>query len=99
MHLILNIYSGLGTLVSNHSWNTPAFHYGIGVFQGDSLSVAIFDMVMNLYFDSLCPLKFHCAYNFTNVDADMFLSTSIYADDACIVTKGVSEVTQEQINF
>ena len=87
--LISNLYHGLGAIVSTSNWSTPVFHYGKGVFQGDPLSVAIFDMVINLYVDALTPLQDQCVYRFSKTENQMMLS--IFADDICIVTSGVKE--------
>ena len=87
--LISNLYHGLGAIVSTSDWSTPVFHYGKGVFQGDPLSVAIFDMVINLHVDALTPLQDQCVYRFSKTENDMMLS--IFADDICIVTSGVKE--------
>lgn len=69
-------------------WSTVLFPYGVGVFQGDPLSVAIFEMIMNLCSDSLESLKPPCAYKLS-VHHDVFLS--IFANDTAIITRGTEE--------
>lgn len=87
--LVADLYTGLQATVLTNNWSTAVFRYGVGVFQGDPLSVAIFDMIMNLYTDSLESLKPLCAYQLSSVDHDMFLS--IFADDTAIITRGTEE--------
>lgn len=87
--LIADLYNGLGAVVSTKDWCTPVFNYGTGVLQGDPLSVAIFDMVINLYADAVKPLEVHCAYFFSKSANQMLLSS--FADDMCIVSRGIKE--------
>ena len=46
-------YSGLQAKVVTAEWETPMFPLEIGVYQGDTLSVMIFNTVMNTLVDTL----------------------------------------------
>ena len=89
VRLVSNLYRGLRALILTSSWCTRDFHYGVGIFQGDPLSVGIFDMVMNLYTNAIEPLASRCAYQFTSLDLGLF--NSIFVDDAAVVTRGIKE--------
>ena len=89
-NLISNIYCGLRAVICTDDWCTSNFPYEVGVFQGDPLSVAIFDMVFNLYTDALESLAPTCAYQFSSVAQNSFLCS--FADDAVVVTRGPHEI-------
>ena len=89
VRLVEHLYEDLRAMVATDQWRTREFVYGVGVFQGDPLSVAIFDMVMNLFVDALEPLESRCAYDFSSLNVSLF--NSIFADDAATVTRGVKE--------
>ena len=44
----------LNSVVTTHSWETPLLSQQKGVYQGDPLSVVIFNTVMNTHFWTLC---------------------------------------------
>ena len=51
--LIQAIYDGLSASVMTPDWSTPAFSLWIGVYQGDPLSVIIFNTIINAMVDTL----------------------------------------------
>ena len=57
----------------------------IGVFQGDPLSVAIFNTVMCTLIEALHPLR-HLGYNFSQSQRTIHLLQ--YADDTCLMGNG-----------
>ena len=76
------LYSGLNATVITESWDTPLVSLQKGVYQGDPLSVVIFNTVMNTLVDTIT----------TRIDLGYQLSGSLrrvnilqYADDTCLV--------------
>lgn len=67
---------------------TPWFRFGIGVFQGCTVSTILFNVAFNTSFEHLSVLEDECAYNFFPKAGKPFIRTFItgYADDLGIVT-------------
>lgn len=86
-NMVSDFYSGLTATVSTRTGSTQSIPLRIGVYQGDPLSVTIFNTVMNTYVDSLKRFQ-ELGYKFTssNQSLDIFQ----YADDTCLVTDGPS---------
>ena len=59
VELVNVLYINLTAPVVTPSWSTASFGMEIGVFQGDLLSVSIFNVVINTLVD---PLVRHCLY-------------------------------------
>ena len=59
-----NMYSFLAVVVQTQSWTMKKFPYRISVFQGDPLSVVIFNMITSLFADSLLGSQLKSAYHF-----------------------------------
>ena len=55
--LIQAMYDGLSASVMTPDWSTPAFSLQIGVYQGDPLSVIIFNTIINTMVDTLKAYK------------------------------------------
>ena len=64
VELVRNLYINLTVSVITPSWSTASFDMEIGVFQGDPLSVSIFNVVINTLVDPLVQLCLHLGYQF-----------------------------------
>ena len=82
---ITNLYTDLTGIVRTKQWTTAAFHLGIGVFQGDPLSVSIFNMVMNTLVDTLSE---HRNFGYTLSQSSHTCNHLQYADDNCLIGDG-----------
>ena len=80
--LIQAFYSGLAAKVSSGSWVTPATLIQLGVYQGDPLSVVIFNTVINTLVDTL-KSKVDLGYRFSHSQQPINLLQ--YADDTCLI--------------
>ena len=79
-----SLYSNLSATVSTGSWSTRSIPLQIGVYQGDPLSVAIFNTVMVTLTDALKANK-QLGYRLAGKTTSNVLQ---YADDTCIVANG-----------
>ena len=75
--------SGLSAAISTDEWSTPPVPLGIGVYQGDPLSVVIFLTVMNTLSDSLHS---RADLGYTLPSSSIRVNHLLYADDACVVS-------------
>ena len=50
INLVREFYSGLSVLVATKRWCTGRMPISIGIFQGDPLSVVIFNLVANMLY-------------------------------------------------
>ena len=91
---ISNLYSGLSATITANNWATPPVPLQNGVFQGDPLSVVIFNTIMCTLINALKPLK-HLGYNMSGSKHSVHLLQ--YADDTCLVVNGPS-ACQELLN-
>ena len=78
---IRSLYSSLGATVSSKSWSTRFIPLNVGVYQGDPLSVTIFNTVMATLADALKTNR-HLGYNLSGGRSTNILQ---YADDTCLV--------------
>ena len=79
---VSSLYSNLCAVVSTHQWITNPFHIQIGVYQGDPLSAAIFNVVINLLLHTIqsqCP---HLGYHFSS--SSVVMPALQYADDTAL---------------
>ena len=83
--VVANLYTDLNVIVTSPSWVTTPIPFQIGVYQGDPLSVVIFNSVMSTLAESLKQLK-GLGYKFSN--SSRSLSVLQYADDTCLVADG-----------
>ena len=85
--LVFRYYESLIAMVEVPDvFQTSPFHFGIGVFQGCTLSPLLFNIVIQLLLDSLEKPAFQpYAYRFSSVQ-DCSLLSSAYADDVELVT-------------
>ena len=83
--IISNLYTGLTGIVRTKQWTSSPFHLGIGVFQGDPLSVSIFNTVMNTLVDTLSE---HKSMGYTFTKSSHTCNHLQYADDTCLIGDG-----------
>ena len=88
---VSNLYSGLSAIITADNWATSAVPLQIGVYQGDPLSVVIFNTVMCTLIDALKPLH-HLGYKLSG--SRHSISLLQYADDTCLVADGPSSCQQ-----
>ena len=81
---IKSLYSNLGATVSSRSWSTRPIPLKTGVYQGDPLSVSIFNTVMATLADALKADR-HLGYSLSRATNTNVLQ---YADDTCLVANG-----------
>jgi len=81
--LMQSMYTGLSATISSDEWCTAPVPLGVGVYQGDPLSVAIFLTVINTLSDTLCTRR---DLGFTLPSSSVTINHLLYADDACVVS-------------
>ena len=86
-NIVSSLYSSLSAAIITENWATPFIPLQIGVYQGDPLSVVVFNTIMCTLIDALKPLK-HLGYNFSGSKHSVHLLQ--YADDTCLVGDGPS---------
>ena len=80
--ILQSLYSGLGGKVITRNWETPIVPLNIGVYQGDPLSVVIFNTVINTLVDTL-QSKIDLGYTLSNSTRKVNLLQ--YADDTFLL--------------
>ena len=91
---VSSLYSGLSATITSDKWATSCVPLQTGVYQGDPLSVVIFNTIMCTLIDALKPLQ-HLGYNISGTKHSVHLLQ--YADDTCLVANGPSSC-QELLN-
>ena len=82
------LYSNLTVQVRTPDWQTGMIPFQKGVFQGDPLSVSIFNMVINMYVDQISsPRHLSLAYEYSYSNSHLLLTQ--FADDTSIITNSV----------
>ena len=76
------LYKGLHAKVITAEWETPVISLQKGVYQGDPLSVVIFNTVMNTLLDTV-SLRTDLGYRFSN--SRRRVNILQYADDTCLI--------------
>ena len=76
------LYSGLNASMITESWETPLVSLQKGVYQGDPLSVVIFNTVMNTLVDTVST-RINLGYQFSA--SSRRINILHYADDTCLV--------------
>ena len=84
-NIVTNFYTGLSASVNTSAGRTKAIPLQIGVYQGDPLSVTIFNTVMNTYLEGLKRFR-QSGYRFSK--SVQSLCVLQYADDTCLVSDG-----------
>lgn len=93
--LVENFYDGISGKILNDKWSTPEFPFQTGVYQGDPLSVAIFNTVINTLVDTL-KSRLDLGYKLSN--SNYHINTLQYADDTCLVAN-CPAACQELLNI
>ena len=78
------LYSGLNATVITTNWETPLIPLKRGVYQGDPLSVVIFNTVMNTLVDTIST-RIELGYQFNFSSSTRKINILQYADDTCLV--------------
>lgn len=87
VRLIKNMNFSLSVLILTNSWSTSSFPLQVGIFQGDPLSVVIFNLVINLYVEFSQESYLQLGYCFSGSSYTVPLLQ--YADDSCLVSNSV----------
>ena len=87
INLVRAFYSGLSVVVKTATWVTDNIPFTIGIYQGDPMSVIIFNLVANLFVELITENYSHLGYHFTG--SDLALSLLQYADDSCLVSNSI----------
>ena len=85
LNTVSNIYSDLSAIKTGPTWSTTSVPLRTGVYQGDPLSVVIFNTVMSTLADSLRAHQ-HLRYTLSGGNASTNLL--LYADDTCLIADG-----------
>ena len=80
--IVQALYSGLNAKIITAEWETSVIPLQKGVYQGDPLSVVIFNTVMNTLLDTI-SLRPDLGYQFSN--SQRRVNILQYADDTCLV--------------
>ena len=91
LRVVSSIYTDLSAIVTCKKWSTNTIPLHLGVYQGDPLSVAIFNTVMATLADTL-KADHSLGYRFSNSPREM--SILQYADDTCLVANGPASCQQ-----
>ena len=80
--LIFDYYDRLMATVKVDDWSTPLFQYGIGVFQGCTMSTILFNITFNLLYEWLknCPVE---PFLLEGVP----IRETLFADDIAFITR------------
>ena len=83
---VSDLYRGLVGIVRTKEWSTKSFPMEVGVFQGDPLSVIIFNTVMNKLVDTITQSHHHLGYSLSSANQSCNLLQ--FADDTSLLGKG-----------
>ena len=83
---VSDLYRGLVGIVRTKEWSTKPLPMEVGVFQGDPLSVIIFNTVMNTLVDTITQSYHHLGYSLSSANQSCNLLQ--FADDASLLGKG-----------
>ena len=84
-------------MVQTQAWSTKSFPYRVGVFQGDPLSVAIFNMITCLFADAVLQSELNSAYRFEATGDSLQLLS--FADDAVLMANSVQNLQKQTDAF
>ena len=83
---VSDLYQGLVGVVRTKEWSTKPFPMEVGIFQGDPLSVIIFNTVMNTLMDTITQSQHHLGYTMSTTNQPCNLLQ--FADDTSLLGKG-----------
>ena len=83
--MVKNFYCGLGASIQLSNGCTDYIPLQMGLYQGDPLSVTIFNTVRNTYLECLKAFQTG-GYKFTNSKQSLYVLQ--YTDDTCLVPDG-----------
>ena len=87
--LVSSLYESQQAVITCKQWESKPVDLTVGIFQGDPLSVSIFNTTINLLLDHIhhaCP---NAGYRFSSTTRE--LSTLQYADDTCLIVNSVKK--------
>ena len=85
---LISLYDGLTAVIATDKWTTAPIYLQLGVYQGDPLSVFIFNTVMNTLVDSITQRCAHLGYSINSVSGKINILQ--YADDTSLIDDGPS---------
>lgn len=85
--LISSTYSGLSAAVRSREWMSPSIPFKRGVFQGDPLSVVIFNTVINTLVDATLQHT-SLGYSLSGIHPPSPINLLQYADDSSFLADG-----------
>ena len=80
--ILESLYSDLSAAILTPEWSTPSIPLKIGVYQGDPLSVVVFNTVINTLVDTL---QVRNDLGYTLSDSTHRINLLQYADDTCVI--------------
>ena len=83
---VSDLYRGLVGVVRTKEWSTKPFTMEVGVFQGDPLSVIIFNTVMNTLVDTITQSHHHLGYSLSSANQSYNLLQ--FAGNTSLLGKG-----------
>ena len=83
--VVSHLYNGLGATITSSSWTTQPIPLQVAVYQGDPLSVVVFNRVMATLVDALRVDSF---WGYTFSQSSRLVDVLQYADDTCLVADG-----------
>ncbi len=86
--MVSSLYKDLIGAVSTKSWQTAPIHLQIGVFQGDPLSVLVFNTVMNTPVNTITQRHSNLGYTLSASSQRSYLLQ--YADDTSLLSDSPS---------
>ena len=87
IRLVQEFYRGLSVVVTTRNWTTDTIPLNVGIFQGDPMSVIIFNLVANLFVELITENYHHLGYQFTG--SAYALSLLQYADDSYLMSNSL----------
>ena len=84
-HTVANLYADISATITSQIWSTGPVPLKTEVYQGDPLSVIIFNTVMSTLTDNLQASQ-HLGYTLSG--NRIRINVLLYADDTCLVADG-----------